>query len=323
MNITYISVGGLTMHKIAYLFPGQGAQIVGMGRDIYETSPTARQFFDQANNLLDFDLKTLIFQGPLEKLSKTEYTQPALLVVEIMLLKALAEAGLQPDMVAGLSLGEYSALVASGALDPLTAVKLISKRANIMASALPAGTTTMAAILGLESNILATICKKVKGNETVEIANYNCPGQLIIGGHLNAVAEAGRLALEAGARKIMPLKVSGAFHTTLLKTASHDLRKELEQINFNNIEIPVVFNKTANRQDKPIIDLLAAQLYSPVRFQETIEYMIKEGVNTFIEVGPGKVLSGFVKKIDRKLVTYQIEDAESLVRLTSELKLNS
>ena len=304
------------MSKIAFLFPGQGAQTVGMGRDIYENHESARTFFDQANAALDFDLKELAFNGPIEKLSQTEYTQPALVAVEMMLLKALVAAGIEPEIVAGLSLGEYTALVAGGAIAPIDAVNLVAKRGKIMTSALPANTTTMAAVLGIENDILSTLCKKIAGEEIVEIANYNCPGQLVIGGHVAAVEKITKLALEQGARKVIPLKVSGAFHTSLLKDAGEKLRIELEKTAFKNLEIPVIFNKTADYQNEPLIDLLTAQVYSAVRFQETIELMIKDGIDTFIEVGPGKTLSGFVKKVDRKLKIYQVEtmaDIENLV----------
>jgi len=311
------------MPKIAFLFPGQGAQTIGMGKDIYENNESARTFFDQANATLDFNLKELVFNGPIEKLSQTEYTQPALVAIEIMLLMALAEAGIKPDIVAGLSLGEYTALVAANAIAPLEAVNLVNKRGQIMSNALPEGTTAMAAILGIENDILSTLCKEVTGNEIVEIANYNCPGQLVIGGHITAVEKVAKLALEQGARKVIPLKVSGAFHTSLLQDAGEKLRTELEKIEFKSLTIPVIFNKTATYQNEPIIDLLTAQVYSAVRFQETIALMIKEGVDTFIEVGPGKSLSGFVKKVDRKLNIYQVEtmaDIEKLQVLLEEVK---
>jgi len=307
------------MDKIAFLFPGQGAQIVGMGREVYDTYKVARDFFDQAAAELDFDLKALVFNGPEQKLSQTEYTQPALVAVEVMLLKALAEAGIKPDVVAGLSLGEYTALVASGAIDELEAVKLVGKRGKIMASALPIGTTTMTAILGMEASELEAVCEEVGHTGVVEIANYNCPGQLVIGGEIEAVKEASELAIAKGARKVIPLNVSGAFHTSLLKGASVKLRDELEQVMFSDLEIPVVFNQTANYQNGLIVDLLETQVYSAVRFQESIELMIKDGVDTFIEVGPGKSLSGFVKKIDRKLRIYQVEDVAGIEALIEQL----
>lgn len=307
------------MSKMAFLFPGQGSQFVGMGQNIYTENPLAKAFFDQANDALDFDLPDLAFNGPMEKLSQTNYTQPALVAVEIMLLTALMEAGIKPDVVAGLSLGEYTALVAAGALDALDAVKLVSKRGDIMASALPVGLTAMAAVLGMESDLLATLCRENSRQSVVEIANYNCPGQLVIGGHKDAVATVSELALTQGARRVIPLEVSGAFHTSLLKDASEKLRVELEKISFNPLEMPVLFNKSADFQTEPLIDLLTAQVYSPVRFQETIEHMIKIGVDTFIEVGPGKTLSGFIKKVDRKLTVYQVENAADIKQLQTLL----
>jgi len=307
------------MDKIAFLFPGQGAQFVGMGQEIYDTYQVARDFFDQAAGELDFDLKGVVFDGPERKLSQTEYTQPALVAVEVMLLKALAEAGIKPDVVAGLSLGEYTALVAGRAIDEVEAVKLVSRRGNLMASALPIGTTTMAAVLGMEAGELEAVCKEAGRMGVVEIANYNYPGQLVIGGEIEAVKEASELAIAKGARKVIPLNVSGAFHTSLLKEAGVTLRRELEKVTFNPLEVPVIFNLTADYQNEPIIDLLEAQMSSAVRFQETIELMIKDGVNTFVEVGPGKTLSGFVKKIDRKLKIYQVEDVAGIERLMEEL----
>ena len=307
------------MAKIAFLFPGQGAQVVGMGKDIYENNEVARTFFDEANASLDFDLKELVFNGPLEKLSLTEYTQPALVAVEIMLLKVLAEKDIKPDVVAGLSLGEYSALVAAGSLAPLTAVELTRIRGQIMSSALPVGTTTMAAVLGMESDVLSTLCEEANPLGIVEIANYNCPGQLVIGGHVDAVEKVSKLATENGARKVIPLNVSGAFHTSLLKEAGEKLRGELEKIQFKNLEIPVIFNKTADYQNEPIINLLEAQLSSAVKFQATIELMIQDGVDTFIEVGPGRSLLGFIKKIDRRLAIYQVEDSSGINELVEKL----
>jgi len=307
------------MGKIAFLFPGQGAQVVGMGRDIYENCDAAKKLLDAANRELDFDLLELMLEGPIEKLSLTEYTQPALVACELMILEALREAKIVPDVVAGLSLGEYSALVAAGAISSLDAIKLVRERGIIMSEALPAGTTTMAAVLGLESDVLSTLCSNASSHGVVEIANYNCPGQIVIGGHNEAVAVVGEKALKIGAKRVINLPVSGAFHTSLLFEAGKKLREKLTEIPMQEMSIPVVFNKTGHYQDAELIDLMEAQISSAVKFQNSIEFMIKEGVDTFIEVGPGRSLSGFVKKVDRKLAVYQVEDLAGIQGLVDIL----
>lgn len=306
------------MSKMAFLFPGQGAQVVGMGKEIYDHFETARTFFDQADALLDFDLKTLVFHGPIEQLSETDYTQPALVAVEVMLLKVLAEVGIKPDVAAGLSLGEYTALVAGGALDGLDAVGLVRKRGQIMNAALPAGTTSMAAVLGMEVDTLQALLNLADG--VVEIANYNTPKQLVIGGEKSAVEDAVRLIKDAGIRKVIPLKTSGAFHTSLLKEAGEQLRIELEKIDFKALTIPVVFNQTAKNQDRPLVELMTAQVSSPVQFEASIRKMLADGVDLFVEVGPGTVLAGFLKRINPRAVVYHVHDVKSLEKLVEELK---
>lgn len=308
------------MSKIAFLFPGQGAQKVGMGKEIYENFEIARTFLDEADEQMDFDLKNLIFNSPLEQLSETEYTQPALVAVELMILKVLAEKGISPDVLAGFSLGEYTALVAAGALSPLDAVKLVRERGKIMATALPKGTSAMAAVLGMGSESLQALCAEVGELGVVEIANYNCPGQLVIGGERDAVEKVSELAISHGARKVIPLNTSGAFHTSLLKEASEQLRPHLEQIGFKALAVPVIFNQTATYQDQPIVKLMMAQVSSPVLFEDSIRKMLADGVDTFIEIGPGRTLTGFIKKVDRKTTFYQVEDVAGVNELLKELR---
>lgn len=307
------------MSKIAFLFVGQGAQVVGMGKEIYETYEMAREYFDHACELVDFDMRKLCFEGSLEQLSQTEYTQACLLVCEMMTLKVLEQHDIVPNVCAGLSLGEYSALVAAGALDAYDAIKLVRIRGQIMSEALPVGISSMVAILGIESDVLSTLCNQATHLGVVEIANYNCPGQLVIGGTIAAVEKVLELATQHGARKIVPLKVSAAFHTSLLKGSGTKLRKELDKVDFKELKIPVVFNKTAAYQNAPLEDLLESQVFSPVKFEASIRLMLEEGVDTFIEIGPGKTLSGFVKKVDRKVTTYQINDVAGINTLVQKL----
>jgi [acyl-carrier-protein] S-malonyltransferase len=306
------------MNKTAFLFPGQGAQYVGMGKELYENFPVVRDFFDSLD--LDFDIKKLCFEGPEDTLKQTKFTQPCLLAVEIAFYKLLTEFEIRADICAGLSLGEYAALAYSGAIDEKQAVKLVQERGKIMEEAVPAGVGGMAAILALDEAILKDICNETSqmGLGIVEIANYNCPGQLVIGGHKAAVEKASELAKEKGAKAIL-LNVSGPFHTSLLKDAGAKLRKELEQIEIKAPNLPVIFNTKGNYQENDqIIDLLERQC-SGVYFEKTIRLMLDSGVSTFIEVGPSKTLSGFVKKIDRKANIYNLEDMASLAEIKSRM----
>jgi len=307
------------MSKIAFLFAGQGSQAVGMGKDIYETYDIAREFFDDACKLVEFDMKQLCFEGPLEELSQTKYTQACLVAVELMIFKVLESHGLKADICAGLSLGEYAALSAAGAIAANDAIRLVRSRGQMMHDALPVGMSTMAAVLGMEAVALEAICQAASQVGIVEIANYNCPGQLVIGGEVMAVKKATELAIKQGARKVIPLNVSGAFHTSLLKEAGRKLRHALEQIEFKGLEIPVIFNQTANYQTEPIVDLLEKQLSQPVQFERSIRLMLEAGVDTFVEIGPGKTLSSFVKKVDKKAVTYQVADVAGINQIVQQL----
>jgi len=302
--------------KIAFLFPGQGAQYAGMGKALYEKYP---EFFTGFETELDFDLKGLVLEGPEDELGRTQYTQPALVAVELAFAKILNHFGIKADVVAGLSLGEYAALAYAGAFDEETAIKLVAKRGRLMEEAVPAGIGAMTAVLGLEADKLKEACDRVTGLGVVEIANYNCPGQLVIGGHQSAVEEAGRVALELGAKRAIPLKVSGPFHTSLLSEAGTKLRTELEKVELGELNVPVIFNTTGTSESVNLVDTLEQQIQSSVYFEKSIRQMLADGVDTFIEVGPSKTLSGFVKKIDRKATIYNMEDLESLNKIVEEL----
>lgn len=301
--------------KIAFIFPGQGAQYVGMGKDFYDTFKISRQIIDNACSLLDFDLKKVLFEEN-EDIHITQYTQAAMLAVSLAMLKAVEEKGIQSNMNAGLSLGEYGALVASGVLDFETAILLVRKRGIYMQEEVPKGKGAMAAVLAMNPSTVLQICEEVsKHNDAVvEIANYNCPGQIVISGDLDSVAKASQRLKEAGAKRIVPLKVSGPFHSRMLKGAGVKLGKELEDINIHKITIPYVSNVTGKvvKENSEVKDLLKKQVYSSVKWQQCVETMINMGVNTFIEIGPGKTLSSFVKKISKEVMVMNVETVEDI-----------
>ncbi|WP_105120111.1 ACP S-malonyltransferase [Streptococcus suis] len=299
------------MTKTAFLFAGQGAQTVGMARDLYEYSPIVRETFDQASQILGYDIRDLI-DNQEDKLHQTRYTQPAILTTSVAIFRLLEEEGIQPDMVAGLSLGEYSALVASGALAFEDAIALIAKRGEYMETAAPAGTGKMVAVLNTDVNLIEEICSTVTSG-IVSPANYNTPAQIVIGGEVAAVDEAVELLKEAGVKRMIPLNVSGPFHTALLRPASEQLAQALEQVEFADFQVELVGNTEAKVMKKEDIkSLLTRQVMEPVRFYESIAIMQEAGVTNFIEIGPGKVLSGFVKKIDKTAHVIAIEDIEGL-----------
>lgn len=304
--------------KTAFIFAGQGAQYIEMGKDLYENISVCREVFDKANDILEFNIKELIFNGNKEELDITENTQPAILITSIAAKNAIEEKGIKADIVAGLSLGEYSALVAAGATNFEEAVALVKKRGKFMQEAVPIGIGSMAAIIGLPLEKLKLVIEKARKTGVVEIANYNTNNQIVIGGEKEAVKMAQELCLEAGARRTIELKVSGPFHTSLLEEASIKLKNELENITFNNPSIKIISNVTAefiNDKDE-IKPLLFKQVKSSVRWSESIEKMLDMGVDTFVELGPGRVLSNFIKEISRekgvKVSIYNVEDLKSL-----------
>ena len=303
------------MTKTAFLFAGQGAQKLGMARDLYDQYPIVKETYDQASRVLGYDLRDLIDQDE-EKLNQTRYTQPAILTTSVAIYRLLVEKGLQPDMVAGLSLGEYSALVAAGSLDFEDAVALIAKRGQFMETAAPAGTGKMVAVMNTDVALIEEACKKASDKGYVKPANYNTPAQIVIGGDVAAVDAAVDYLKEAGAKRLIPLNVSGPFHTTLLQPASEKLALELETVDFQEFQIPLVGNTEAKVMEKEQIkSLLARQVMEPVRFYESIDTMKELGLTKVIEIGPGKVLSGFLKKIDKNIEVLAVEDEASLQAL--------
>lgn len=303
------------MTKTAFLFAGQGAQKLGMARDLYDQYPIVKETFDQASRVLGYDLRDLIDQDE-EKLNQTRYTQPAILTTSVAIYRLLVEKGFQPDMVAGLSLGEYSALVAAGSLDFEDAVALIAKRGQFMETAAPAGTGKMVAVMNTDVVLIEEACEKASDKGYVKPANYNTPAQIVIGGDVAAVDAAVDYLKEAGAKRLIPLNVSGPFHTALLKPASEKLALELENVDFREFQVPLVGNTEAKVMEKnQIKSLLARQVMEPVRFYESIDTMKELGLTKVIEIGPGKVLSGFLKKIDKNIEALAVEDEASLQAL--------
>lgn len=288
--------------KTAYVFPGQGAQFVGMGQDLYNLNDETKALFEQANDILGFRITDIMFSGTDEELKQTKVTQPAIFLHSVILAKALGES-FQPDMVAGHSLGEFSALVAAGALSFEDGLKLVAQRANAMQKACELQPSTMAAILGLEDAIVEDICAQV--DDVVVAANYNCPGQLVISGSIEGVDKACALLTEAGAKRALKLNVGGAFHSPLMESAKVELQAAIEAVDILSPSCPIYQNIDARPQTDPAVikQNLIAQLTGAVRWTQTVQNMLADGATAFVEVGPGNVLQGLVKKVDRQVQT--------------------
>lgn len=311
------------MGKVAFVFPGQGSQTVGMAQELAKDFNEVQHVIAQADEKLGYNLSTLMFEGPQEELTLTYNAQPALLTSSIAILQMLKKAGIKADYAAGHSLGEYSALVAAEAIRFEDAVQTVHMRGKYMEEAVPAGIGSMAAVLGLEEQLLKEACEDASIEAgPVQLANLNCPGQIVISGTKEGVTAASEKAKEKGAKRVIPLVVSGPFHSSLMKPAASKLEDTLSSIDINDAIIPVIANVDAdemtNATEIPV--KLVEQLYSPVRWEQSVQKMIDLGVDTFIEVGPGKVLSGLIKKVNRKVITIPVYDNETLQKAIDHFK---
>lgn len=307
------------MSKIAFIYPGQGAQVCGMGQEFYEQTEIGKQVFDLATELLGFSVPELCFTAN-DRLDITEYTQAAMVTTSIAMTKVLESKGVKPDVTAGLSLGEYCALYAAGVMSEADAIATVRQRGILMQEAVPVGQGAMAAILAMDAAAIETVIADIEG---VQIANYNCPGQIVISGKKEAVETACEKLKEAGAKRAIMLNVSGPFHSRMLASAGEKLGKVLEQIEVHTPVIPYVANVTAAyvTDAAEVKPLLARQVSSSVRWQQSVEAMLKDGVDTFIEIGPGKTLAGFMKKIDRTVTVLNIEKLEDVDRVVEALNV--
>lgn len=306
------------MSKTAFLFPGQGVQKCGMGKDFYENSSQAAKLFEKASEALGLDMKALCFEEN-ARLDQTEYTQAALVTTYLAMCRELESRGVKPDITAGLSLGEYAAIAVAGAMSDLDAIRLVRKRGMLMQNTVPAGEGAMCAILALDEKKIEEVLNEIPD---VTIANYNCPGQIVITGKTVAVEMAAARLKEAGARRTLMLNVSGPFHSPMLEPAGAALRQELEQVTFQKLQIPYVTNVNACEitDASEIPELLVRQMYSPVRWMQSMEYMLKNGVDTFVEIGSGKTLEGFLKKINRNVQVHHVSCWEDLEQICQNRK---
>lgn len=301
------------MSKLAFLYPGQGVQTAGMGKDFYENSALSRKVFEEASELLGLDMRELCFTKN-DRLDLTEYTQAALVTTYLAITRELEDRGVHADIAAGLSLGEYAAIAAAGAMTDLQAVSLVRKRGILMQNTVPAGEGAMCAVLALDEKVIEQV---LEGMEDVSIANYNCPGQIVITGKTEQVKAAKEKLEAAGAKRCILLNVSGPFHSPLLREAGDKLFSEMEKMEFDQLSIPYITNVTARKVTdvKEIKPLLARQVYSPVQWMQSVKTMLEEGVDTFVEIGPGRTLAGFMKKIAPEMKVYQAAKWEDLEKI--------
>lgn len=305
------------MSKIAFVYPGQGAQKAGMGKDFYENSPLARDIYDRASECLELDMRALCFEEN-DLLDQTEYTQAAMVTTCLAMTAVLNEQGAEADVTAGLSLGEYCAIAEAGAMDLLDAIRLVRVRGQLMQHTVPTGEGAMAAVLGMDADQIDAVVEPIAN---VTVANYNCPGQIVITGGTAGIEQASKVLKEAGAKRVVPLNVSGPFHSPMLRSAGEKLGKELLTVQLGELKIPYVTNVTAEyvTDSSKIRELLTRQVYSPVRWEQSIRKMIAQGVDTFVEIGPGRTLTGFLRKIDRNVTVYQVNTWEDSKQIMEEL----